>query len=46
MREFEIKPELHKILIKLFKKDKISYDAVMTKIQEVLILLMLSIIKI
>ena len=36
MREFEIKPELDKKLIKLSKKDKTSYEAVMNKIQEIL----------
>ena len=35
MREFEIKPELDKKLVKLSKKDKNSYEAVMKKIQEV-----------
>ena len=35
MREFEIKPELDKKLVKLFKKDKSSYEAVMNKIQEI-----------
>ena len=35
MREFEIKPELYKKLIKLSKKDKTSYEAVMKKIDEV-----------
>ena len=35
MREFEIKPELGKKLVKLSKKDKNSYEAVMKKIQEV-----------
>ena len=35
MREFEIKPELGKKLVKLSKKDKTSYEAVMKKIQEV-----------
>jgi len=36
MREFEIKPELDKKLIKLSKKDKSGYEAVMNKIDEVL----------
>ncbi len=35
MREFEIKPELDKKLIKLSKKDKTRYEAVMSKIEEV-----------
>jgi mRNA-degrading endonuclease RelE of RelBE toxin-antitoxin system len=35
MREFEIKPELDKKLIKLSKKDKNRYEAVMKKIEEV-----------
>lgn len=35
MREFEVKPELDKKLVKLSKKDKNSYEAVMNKIQEV-----------
>ncbi len=35
MREFEISPELDKILIKLSKKDKGTYEAVMKKIEEV-----------
>jgi YafQ family addiction module toxin component len=35
MREFEIKPELNKKLVKLFKKDKTRYEAVMKKIEEV-----------
>ncbi len=34
MREFEIKPDLHKKLVKLSKKDKTAYEAVMNKIQE------------
>jgi len=33
MREFEIKLELHKKLVKLFKKDKTAYEAVMNKVQ-------------
>ncbi|RME54415.1 addiction module toxin RelE [Candidatus Woesearchaeota archaeon] len=36
MREFEIKPRLKKILVKLFKKDKARYEAVMKKIEEVI----------
>ena len=36
MREFEIKPELEKKLVKLSKKDKNRYGAVMNKIQEVI----------
>jgi len=36
MHEFEIKPELDKKLVKLFKKDKKSYEAVMKKIDEVI----------
>lgn len=35
MREFEVKPDLQKILVKLFKKDKAAYEAVMNKISEV-----------
>ena len=35
MHEFEIKPELHKKLVKLSKKDKNTYEAVMKKIDEV-----------
>ena len=35
MREFEIKPNLKKILVKLFKKDRNTYGAVMDKISEV-----------
>ncbi|MCK4522185.1 MAG: addiction module toxin RelE [Nanoarchaeota archaeon] len=37
MREFEIKPELDKKLVKLSKKDKSVYEAVIKKIQEVLL---------
>ncbi len=37
MREFEIKPDLGKKLVKLSKKDKVSYEAVMNKIQEVVV---------
>ena len=36
MREFEIKHELHKKLVKLSKKDKTAYEAVINKIQEVI----------
>ncbi|MBM3200326.1 type II toxin-antitoxin system mRNA interferase toxin, RelE/StbE family [Candidatus Woesearchaeota archaeon] len=36
MREFEIKPELEKKLVKLFKKDKQTYGKVMRKIKEVI----------
>ena len=35
MREYEIKPYLQKILKKLFKKDKVAYESVMKKIEEV-----------
>ncbi|MBS3071774.1 addiction module toxin RelE [Candidatus Pacearchaeota archaeon] len=35
MREFEIKPELERILKKLFKKDKSMYEQIMKKIEEV-----------
>ena len=35
MREFEIKPELNKKLVKLSKKDKNMFEAVMKKIEEV-----------
>ncbi|MBW2989089.1 addiction module toxin RelE [Candidatus Woesearchaeota archaeon] len=35
MREFEIKPGLGKKLAKLSKKDKIRYESVMKKIEEV-----------
>lgn len=35
MREFEIKPELEKKLVKLSKKDKIRFEAVMDKINEI-----------
>ena len=35
MREFEIKPELYKRLVKLSKKDKNSYEAVLKKINEI-----------
>ena len=36
MRDYEVKPHLHKILQKLFKKDRAAYHAVMGKIQEIL----------
>ena len=36
MIKFEIKPELYKKLVKLSKKDKKSYEAVMRKIDEVI----------
>ncbi|MBW2974558.1 addiction module toxin RelE [Candidatus Woesearchaeota archaeon] len=35
MREFEIKPELNKKLVKLSKRDKNRFEAVMKKIEEV-----------
>ncbi len=35
MHEFEIKPELERILKKLFKKDKNLYEQIMKKIEEV-----------
>ena len=35
MREYEVKPYLQKILKKLFKKDKVAYESVMKKIEEV-----------
>jgi mRNA-degrading endonuclease RelE of RelBE toxin-antitoxin system len=35
MREFEIKPELNKKLVKLSKKDKNRFEAVLKKIDEV-----------
>lgn len=37
MRDFEIKPELDKKLIKLSKRDKALYESVMKKIDEILI---------
>jgi len=37
MREFEISPHLQKILQKLFKKDKIAYEAIMDKIKEIVL---------
>jgi len=36
MREFEIKPELNKKLVKLSKKDKSRYESVLNKIDEVI----------
>lgn len=36
MIEFEVKPELEKKLIKLFKKDKKNYEKVMKKIKEII----------
>lgn len=36
MREFEIKPELEKKLVKLSKKDKSGYESVINKIQEII----------
>ena len=35
MREFEIKPELEKKLVKLSKKDKNRYEVVLRKIEEI-----------
>ena len=35
MREFEIKPDLYKKLVKLSKKNRNSYESVMKKIDEV-----------
>jgi len=35
MREFEIKPELNKKLVRLYKKDKRRFESVMKKIEEV-----------
>ena len=35
MREFEIKPELEKKLVKLSKKDKNLFESVMKKVREV-----------
>ncbi|MBN1544518.1 addiction module toxin RelE [Candidatus Woesearchaeota archaeon] len=35
MRDFEIKPDLQKTLVKLFKKDRNTYEAVINKINEV-----------
>lgn len=36
MREFSIEEKLKKILSKIFKKDKVMYDAIMKKIEEIL----------
>ena len=36
MREFEIKPELNKKLVKLSKKDKRKFESVMKKIEEII----------
>ena len=36
MCEFEIKPELEKKLVKLFKKDRKTYEKVIKKIEEVI----------
>jgi mRNA-degrading endonuclease RelE of RelBE toxin-antitoxin system len=36
MRKFDIKPELEKKLIKIFKKDKLIYERIMKKIEEVI----------
>jgi len=36
MRKFEVKPALEKTLVKLYKKDKMSYEALMKKIEEIL----------
>lgn len=36
MREHEIKPELSKILNKLFKKDKDAYEQILNKINEII----------
>lgn len=35
MREFEVKPHLQNILRKLHKKDKVAYEAIMKKIEEI-----------
>ncbi len=36
MRDFEVKPELEKKLIKLAKKDRVLYESTMKKIKEIL----------
>ena len=36
MREYDIKPELSKILKKLFKKDKDAYEQIINKIDEII----------
>jgi len=36
VRPYEIKPSLHKTLVKLCKKDKVTHEIVFTKIEEIL----------
>lgn len=36
MRKFDIEKELHNILKKLFKKDKVKYDRIWNKINEII----------
>ena len=36
MREYEIKPNLQNILKKLSKKDKVAYEAILDKIEEIM----------
>ena len=36
MREFELSDHLKKILKKLSKKDRVTYDAIMKKIKEII----------
>ena len=36
MREFEISDDIKKILNKLYKKEKVRYDELMKKIEEVI----------
>ena len=36
MREFSIEDKLKKLLNKIFKKDRVMYDAIMKKIEEIL----------
>ena len=36
MREYDINPDLDKILQKLFKRDRVAYNAVISKIREVI----------
>lgn len=36
MRDFEIKPNLDKKMLKLFKKDRITYEKLMKKIEEII----------
>lgn len=36
MREFEIEEKLHKILKRLFKKDRLKYEIIWKKINEIL----------